>query len=115
MDQLTSFFIDSYGQILWISVGGVAFAILFLVVGVMRVIEFSDLGLTKAKTLLLQVLHVMGCLLLSSALVTISTERAQNQRALSFSLLVSALILFVPGQVTIALIRRKQIRESQKK
>jgi len=107
MSDLTSFFIDSDGKILWVSVGGVAFAVLFFLGGVSRIVEFSGIGFTKLKVRLLSALHIIGCFFLSAALVTISTDRFKSEKGLSLSLLVAALILFAPGQVMIALIRRK--------
>jgi peptidoglycan/LPS O-acetylase OafA/YrhL len=113
MTHLTSFFIDSYGQIQWISVAGVAFALIFLVVGIFRIVEFSGLGLTPAKKNMLSLLHIVGCFMLSGALMTISTDTTRTQRGLALSLLIAALILFAPGQVTIALFRRKQSHPAQ--
>ena len=92
---------------MWVEIAAIAFSLVFLVVGILRTVEFSGIGLPIAKRRVLVSLHVIGCLLFSSALAQVALDVHEKHRTLAFCLFVAALVLLAPGQITIAIHRRR--------
>src|SRR4051812_34366126 len=69
------------------------FAVVFLVVGILRIVEFKGLGLPGPRQKILVALHILGCIMLSIMMVLLAIDIDKIQARLVAGLLVSALLL----------------------
>jgi len=83
------------------------FAIAFLVVGVLRTVEFKGIGLEERTRRLLIALHLCGCILFTLALVLGVMNVFQDQRKIMFGLFVGSMLFLAPGQFMIGVRRRR--------
>jgi hypothetical protein len=93
------------------SVAIVIFAVLFMAVGVARVIEFSSVGLPPAKRKWLVALHLLGTFLLGGAFICASFKPSHLIHTLMYSSFVLSLICIAPGQFTLGMIHRRVMEE----
>jgi hypothetical protein len=101
-------------EILWTRLGLLIFAIVFLLLGSLRVSEFSGIGLRKRTQVLLAVIHVFGTLLFSMALglLALDIERVL-QNVISVCFVLGVFILF-PLHIYAAVRRRLHVKQSEK-
>lgn len=103
--------VDSQGQIIWGSVFILAFAVVFLIVGIMRVVEFRDVGLSSATQRVLTVIHIAGCLLFASALAMFAIDIRQQHKMVMYGVFMGGLLTLFPIHIYVALRRRRKLRE----
>jgi hypothetical protein len=89
------------------SVAIIVFAILFIGVGLYRLVEFKGVGLPVGKQRWLMALHVTGTLLFGVAFISTTFPVSDSQRIIMFSCFIAALIFIAPGQFTLGMIHRR--------
>ena len=95
-------------------IGILVLAVVFLIGGISRIVEFSGIGLTKRQKSIFIALHILGCLLFSVSMVIAALDTRQSYKAFMTSLFFSALLIFFPVHIYVGLKRRIKIRDSQK-
>jgi uncharacterized membrane protein len=93
------------------SVTIVVFAVVFVIVGLLRVVEFKDVGLPPKKRCWLVALHIAGTLLLGTAFFVSSLKVNHLHQGIMFGCFVGALVFIAPGQFTLGMIHRKANEE----
>jgi hypothetical protein len=106
--MLTSMLRDPSGQIEWLTIVLLLFAVAFLVIGVVRAVEFKGLGFSRAKLTLLISVHVVGCLLFSAAICLAALDPLAAHRIMMNILFFTGLACLFPGQIHIAFLRRQR-------
>ena len=91
------------------SIAILLFAVVFFVIGLLRHVEFKGNGLSTKKRIVFSVLHVLGCLSFSAALVLGVVNLYEDHRTLMFSTFIGAMVLLAPGQFMIGQHRRRQL------
>ena len=91
--------------------GLLVLAVGFLSVGAARWVEYSDFGFSKLRRRILVVLHLIGCVLVALAFAVVALDLDKRFTSMAIEFLGSAMILLVPIQIYIGLIRRKILRE----
>jgi hypothetical protein len=89
-----------------VSIGVVIFSVAFVVVGVLRVVEFTDLGLRNRIKIPLIAAHLVGCVLFALSLVLLGVDVRHAYGKLMGYLLLPSLALLLPVHIFIALKRR---------
>ena len=110
--RMFDFLIDPFGQIQWLPVSILVFALVFLIVGLTRIVEFNGLGLSVIRRRIFMVLHVIGCLFFTSAFVLGAVNLHQDERKWMFGCFVAAMVFLAPGQFFAGLARKKLILEA---
>jgi hypothetical protein len=85
------------------------FAIVFMVIGLLRIIEFKGIGLKPSTCRVLISLHVLGCLTFAVSLIVGLMSLFQDERKIMFGLFILAMTLLAPGQFMIGIKRRQQL------
>lgn len=88
------------------AIGLILFAVVFLGVGIWRIVEFSGLGIPEMKRMSLVSFHLMGCLFFSVALVIIALDHREAYRIHSTTLFVLSIIQLFPVHIYTAIKRR---------
>jgi uncharacterized membrane protein len=88
----------------------VAFAAVFLVVGIFRVVEFTDIGLKPATQYALMAAHVLGCILFSMALALTEWQVLPDQKKLTSYLFFGGVLLLFPIHIYLGI--KRKIRAS---
>jgi hypothetical protein len=84
----------------------IAFAVAFILVGVLRVVEFKAVGLSRIQERILIPLHFIGCIGFAAATVMLAIdESGVHHRAMTFLFFGSVLVLF-PIHIFINIKRR---------
>jgi hypothetical protein len=90
--------------------GLLAFAVLFLIVGVVRIVEFKAAGISLFQRRFLIPLHIIGCLAFSGAIALLALEETgQEHKTLMAILFTSGMVILFPLHIYVALKRRIQI------
>jgi hypothetical protein len=89
----------------------IVFAVVFVVVGVIRVVEFSDLGLKGPVRYLVIAGHLIGCLLFASAVSLLGIDVKREHVTLMSYLLFPSLGLLLPIHIYLGIKRRIKMRE----
>lgn len=84
----------------------VAFAAVFFVVGMFRVVEFKAAGLSDLQRMILIPFHVVGCACFSGAIVLLGTDPAQVHKSVTTVLFFAAIFLLFPVQIYLGIKRR---------
>jgi hypothetical protein len=100
---------------LGLAIFALLFAATFLVVGIMRVVEFSGLGFRPMRRKILIALHIAGCIALSSAMALFGLDVARVHSVEIRYLMGSAFIFLMPIQIYVNLMRRIKIRDAEAK
>jgi hypothetical protein len=106
--NLASILRDSEGQIQWATVVLLLFAVAFVVIGVMRTVEFRGLGIPGGRLALFVSAHLLGCLVFSAAICLAAVDVTAAHRVWMNILFFSGLALLFPGQIYIAFLRRQR-------
>lgn len=112
---LASRFGHAEGAVLWTSVAVIAFAAIFLVAGVLRVVELRPLVPAPRARLALTALHLLGCLLFSSAALLFGLDIDRRHNELTAALLASSLVILMPLHIYLGLLRRLRLAERSEK
>jgi uncharacterized membrane protein len=88
----------------------VAFAAVFLVVGIFRVVEFTDIGLKPATQYTLMAAHVVGCILFSMALALTEWQILPDQKKITSCLFFGGVLLLFPIHIYLGI--KRKIRAS---
>jgi hypothetical protein len=96
------------------SIALVIFAVVFLGVGIFRVVEITSLELRKNLTRILIVFHIVGCLLFSAALGLMAMDSNYKKTYLVGKMLFAGLILLLPVHIFVGVKRRIKIQDSLK-
>jgi len=83
------------------------FAAIFLVVGVARIVEFEGCNLGRLRRLSLIGAHGVGCSFFALALVLAAGHFHADVTKWAMGLFVASLVFLCPGQVTLAMHRRR--------
>lgn len=102
---------DAQGRLIWSSLLIFAFSAVFLVVGVLRVVEFMDVGLSRAARNILIVVHLIGCLLFSAAMAMFAIDARQEHKTLMYGFFMGGLLTLFPIHIYVALKRRRKIQD----
>jgi hypothetical protein len=95
----------------------IAFAVVFVCVGVIRVVEFGDLGLKTPVRIALVIAHLVGCLLFACAISLLGIDVKREHMTLMSYLLFPGLGILLPVHIYLGLKRRiktRQMAESPK-
>jgi len=92
----------------WIQIGGVLFAIAFLVGGIFRIVEFNDVTMTRGQRRFAIVAHVLGCILFSAAIALGSIDTHQDEKAFTMGFFIFSLAFLFPVQIYLNLKRRRK-------
>ena len=87
------------------------FSLIFMVVGIYRIVEFNHIGLRESRRKILITLHIIGVSLFAVAMGLQAFNFDIDRRNLMFACFVAALIFIAPGQFTIGMIRKRVIEE----
>jgi hypothetical protein len=112
--QVEDLTLSIYGkshEILWTHLALLVFAIVFWVIGSLRVSEFNNIGLSKNAKAGLGAIHLIGTALFSIALglLALDIEHAFNN-LISYSFVIAVFILF-PLHIYIAIRRRLHAKQ----
>ena len=88
----------------------VVIALVFLVVGMARWVEFLDFGFSKMRRSILIVIHLVGCLVLAMAFAVQAVDLDKQFSNIGMGLLASALVLLFPIHIYLGLLRRIRTR-----
>jgi hypothetical protein len=89
-----------------LSYGLLAFAAVFLAVGVARVVEFAAAGISLKQRRFLIPLHLIGCLLFSAAIVVFAIDPLQRHSILLATLFSAGGLILFPTHIYVALKRK---------
>jgi hypothetical protein len=89
------------------------FAVLFFVVGVSRVVEFSNIGIKTGVKRVLVAAHVVGCALFCGVFVAFARETRPT--TLVGALLGASLAILFPVHIYVGIKRRITIRDQSEK
>ena len=95
-------------------IGILVLAVVFLIGGISRIVEFSGIDLTKRQKAIFTSLHILGCVFFSVSMVIAALDTRQSYKTLMTALFFSALAIFFPVHIFVGLKRRIKIRDSQK-
>ena len=88
------------------------FAGVFLVVGIVRIVEFQDKGFSTFKRRTLTTLHLLGTVIACLAMALFALDvHATHTHEVGF-LVGAAFVLLLPTHIYLALIRRIKLRQS---
>ncbi len=107
----SSLFMDAQGHPLWTPIAGMTFAIVFLIVGIMRVVEFSGLNLSKFQKCIFIPAHIIGCFLFSSVAALITVDTHGIYRSLMNSFFAAGIVILFPIHIFIGIKRRIKIKQ----
>lgn len=86
--------------------GLIAFAVVFMLVGILRVVEIRASGISRKWQLILIPLHVIGCVFFAAAIVLVGLDTTGELKFLtSVCFFIGVAILF-PMHIFLALKRR---------
>ncbi len=97
---------DGQGQINWSGIAVVAFAIVFFGVGVARLVEFRDVGLSKFQRRTLMAFHLIGAALFSTAMALFGLDLTQQHKPVMYSIFASGVVILFPVHIYVAFRRR---------
>ena len=106
---------SSHGATFYTSCLVIAFAFVFPVMGLARVVEFRPLIEAKAKRRVLISLHLVGCLLLTLAALLLGADIDKRHTSTIGAFFLSSLALLLPIQIYLGLLRRIRLRDSEKR
>src|ERR1700757_5266709 len=84
------------------------FAVVFFVVGVLRIVEFKAAGISEGVRWILIPLHVLGCAAFSGSIALLALGMDQTHRTWMTGLFFSAVFLLFPIQIYVGIKRRIQ-------
>jgi hypothetical protein len=113
--NIHNYFFNAFGELQWMPIAIVIFAVIFLVISVYRTVEFKGVGLNPGKRRALMAFHVIGSSLFAAALMMGAINLVEDRRTLMYSLFVSAMVFIAPGQFTIGMIRRRVLEEEHRR
>jgi hypothetical protein len=102
------------GQDGWITIAILVFSVIFLVVGLFRVVEFSGIGLGKNTRRVLIGLHVLGCFIFAAAMVFSALDFHGEYKTVKTAFFLGGIGLLFPIHIFLGLKRRIRLRDSQK-
>jgi len=88
------------------SFGLILLALIFMIAGATRYVEFLDFGFSKLRRSLLIFAHIAGCMALGLAFSLQGLDLDKKFSELGMGLLASALVLLFPIHIYIGLLRR---------
>ncbi len=102
---------DPFGQVQWITVGVLVFALVFLGVGIARIVEFDGLGFPVIRRRVFITLHVIGCLFFTAAFVLGALNRHHDERKWMYGCFIAAMVFLAPGQFFAGMARKRILQE----
>lgn len=100
-----------HGPALWLIIALLTFALLFLVIGLTRIVEFKGLGLSYRRRTILTALHILGCITFSLMFVLFAIDINKTYSDLLAGLLISSLILLFPIHIYAGILRNIRLRQ----
>jgi uncharacterized membrane protein SirB2 len=94
-------------QLSWIEIAGVLFAIVFLVVGILRTVELSEVQMTRNQRRFAVLAHVLGTILFAAAIALVAIDTQQVEKSFTHAFFLFGLALLFPVHIFMALKRRK--------
>ncbi len=94
----------------WESIGILVFGVIFLAVGIHRIVEFSGLGFTRLEKSVLITFHVIGCVVAAAGFALLAFD---IKKTLMQSFFISAFVVLVPIHILVGIKRRIKILDSQ--
>jgi uncharacterized membrane protein SirB2 len=94
-------------QLSWIEVAGVLFAIVFLVVGILRTVELSEVEMTRNQRRFAVLAHVIGTILFAAAIALVAIDTHQVEKSFTHAFFLFGLALLFPVHIYLGLKRRK--------
>jgi len=113
MNTFNQVFTNKGNPFNWISIAILGFAILFLIVGILRTVEFNDISLKKLQKTILIGLHILGCLLFSAALTVLAVDQEQYYNFYLRILLFSAILILFPIHIFVGIKRKILLNDTQ--
>lgn len=89
-----------------LQIGLIAFAVAFVIVGFLRVVEFKAAGLGPKQRMLLIPVHVIGCIAFAGAMYLMATDAHNLHRELTARLFFGSVLVLFPIHIFVALKRR---------
>ncbi len=111
--HLFSVFSHAHGQPFWTSLVLLLFALIFLAVGILRVVEFQGLGFTRKRLRFLAIFHVLGCLLFSATIADLALDMYQLFPLIKGALFSASILILFPLHIYVALRRRILLKGEQ--
>lgn len=99
------------GEQFWLPIVVIAFALVFLVVGFLRIVEFGGLGIGQRKRRILVFTHIVGCVMAALALILLGLDTTRSHMDILGPLLGVALLLLFPVHIYLGLLRRIHLRK----
>lgn len=87
----------------------IAFAAVFMVTGICRVVEFKAAGLSSSQRRFLIPLHILGCVAFAAALILVAVDPLQHLRLLTTICFMVGLFVLFPLHIFVAIKRRIKI------
>src|SRR3978361_2301283 len=84
----------------------IVFAVIFFIVGVFRIVEFKEAGISKFQRLFLVPLHISGCAVFAGAIALLGLDPGQKHMTLMTILFFSGFLLLVPIHIYVAIKRK---------
>ena len=106
-------FLDPKGDISWTAVGVSVFAVIFLIVGLTRVVEVAALQIGSKTRIALMAVHVVGCFLFALALVLLGVDEHGLYHTILIACFSAGLALLFPLHIYVGLKRRISQRRQQ--
>ena len=104
----------AHGAPYWTAVGMVLFAVIFVGVGLVRIVEFNGYGFGRLFKTLLICLHICGCGLFAAALALFGLDSAMVYTSTTGILLGTGLLLLAPIHIYLGLLRRVHFKAAIK-
>ena len=99
----------------WTSIAALVFGLVFFIVGLSRVVEFTGIGLSDLQRHVFSLAHIVGCVLFFMAFVLLAIDVQNRHKDLLSKVLFSALAIFFPVHIYIGLKRRIILRDQMEK
>jgi hypothetical protein len=99
---------------MYTSLAMLIFALVFLLVGASRWVEFQDFRFSKSRRSILIAMHLIGCLILSLSFALFAIDLNRGFSTFVMALLVSALFLLFPIHIYTGILRRKHLAQKSK-
>jgi hypothetical protein len=92
-----------------IKYGTLAFAIVFMLTGIFRVVEFKAAGISSRTRKFLIPLHILGCIAFAGSLALLAIDSTQELKELTRACFFTGMLILFPLHIYVAIKRKIKI------
>ena len=93
-------------EVVWTSIILLIFAVIFLIVGLYRNVEFRDSNLSKRAKIICYVIHTIGVINFTLAILLVGADLWQTHQSIILPYFFSAIFLLFPLHIYLAISKR---------